>query len=820
MIIDSLTADVKGDKFGMGDSDAINQSYIYPDQFTLEKTKEKAWFIKRTMDYFANIAFAQYKQNAKFRRNYRLVNGEFSFDDYMSEESIQDLLSIIEDTPNEQPEVPQHLKHYSIINSPVNDMIGGLINRPFKYRVKAVDSHSVDETIDFRTQLIEEYFLAKIEAQLEGVPEEQVEQARQQMMDDMQKKMLDYTSVGEVWANKILGALKHNFKLKDKSIRGFTDFLITAQQFHHIYPYQNELGFNYKVENPSNVWYLANRNSFTTRDCWAIGLIEVLTISEIIDKWQLTAEEIEHLNSKTLQNLRNNEYSPLAPALPNPNDPLWQLTFENVGDFANGNIDHNVFSFNSQNAYTCVTAYYLSKKKIFKRTYIDEDGYIQTMFVSQDYKFDRKAGDIDLESFWINQWRTGVKIGADIYVENKALDYLDYPPIIGTVNTTRNTQAKSLVDLIKPFQILYNICLNQIWELLEKEIGVVFLGDMKLVPNKDSDDPIEMMLWNAREKGTILIDSSLENTGGPVQFNQMTRLDLSRSGEIQARIQLAQALKYECYELVGFTRQRLGTVMASESATGVNSSLQQSFAQTEPYHHAHDVVMQEVYQCLLETSQYISLHKPTSTINYLNSELESVFLSVTKDELLRKFFVFVTSYSEDRQTLEQLKQLAQPAMQNGAELSEVFELFTATSERSLKKVLDNIQKRKAQMQQQQMQQQQEAIASQERIAAEKIAAEERKYQDEALREDRNKELDRQNRLDVERLRGIANESSFSPDKDLTPLLMKESENLRKESMDRFTKYEKNRKLDQEDRKMDIKEKEIETNLKIAKTNKN
>lgn len=820
MIIDSLTADVTGDKFGMGDSDAINQSYIYPDQFVLEKVKEEGWFIKRTLDYFANIAFAQYKQNAKFRRNYRLINGEFNFNDYMSEENIQDLLSYIEDTPNEQPEVPSHLRHYSILNSPVNDLIGGYINRPFKYRVKAVDDESVNETIDFRTKQIQEYFLAKIEAQLEGIPPEQIEQARAQMMDNMQKEMLDYTSAGEVWGNKILAALKHTLRLKDKSVRGMLDFLITNHEFHHILPAQNEMGFDYRVENPSNVWWLSNRNPFTTKDCWAIGTIEVLTISEIIDRWQLTAEEIEHLNSKTLQNLRNNEYTPLAPALPNPNDPLWQLTFENVGDFANGNIDHNVFSFNSQNAYTCITAYYVSKKKIFKRTFIDEDGYLQTMFVSQDYKFDRKAGDIDLESFWINQWRTGVKIGADIYVNSKALDHLDYAPIIGIVNTTRNTEGKSLVDLMKPFQILYNICINQIWELLEKEIGVVFLGDMKLVPNKDSDDPIETMLWNAREKGTILIDSSLENTGGPVQFNQMTRLDLSRSAEISARIQLAQALKAECYELVGFTRQRLGSPMASETATAVNASLQQSFGQTEPYYHAHDTVMREVYQCLLETAQYYALSKPTSTINYLNSELESVFLSVTKDELLRKFFVFVTSYSEDKQTLEQLKQLAQPAMQNGAELAEIFELFTATSERSLKKVLDNIQARKQAMAQQQAQMEQQKIEQAQQIATERLQKEEEMYRDKADREDRNKELDRQNRLDVERLRGIANESSFSPDKDLTPLLIKESENMRKESMMRFEKYAQSRKLDQEDRKLDIKEKEIETNLKIAKTNKN
>ncbi len=33
---------------------------------------------------------------------------------------------------------------------------------------------------------------------------------------------------------------------------------------------------------------------------------------------------------------------------------------------------------------------------------------------------------------------------------------------------------------------LYNICMNQLWELLEKEIGVVFLDDLKVVPKKDS----------------------------------------------------------------------------------------------------------------------------------------------------------------------------------------------------------------------------------------------------------------------------------------------------------------------------------------------
>lgn len=800
-------------------TDPLNHSYFYPEQFMSAAKKQKPQWIKSTLDYFANIAFAQYRQNTKFRKNYRLFNGEFNFEDYNSDPDIKEMINYLSDVPEQDPEIPQHLKHYPIVNPPINQLKGELINRPFKYKVKAVDEHSIDENIDYRTELIKEFFLSKMTAQLEGMPAEQAEQAQQQLMQEMQQKILDYTSTAEEWGNKILNALKYQFKLKEKSTQGFLDFLITGQEFHHFYPDNSRVGFNYKVENPSNVWYLANRNAMYTTDCWAVGTIEVLSVSEIVERYNLTGEEIKHLTSKSLQNLRNNEYSPLSPALPDPNDPLWQLTFENVGDFANGGIDTNVFSFNSQHAYTVVTCYWQSKKKIFKRQYIDEEGYLQEQFVSEDYKFDKQMGDIALDELWINEWWKGIKIGADIYIDVEPLEYSQTCPIVGMVNTTRNTQGKSLLDLLKPYQVLYNICMNQLWELLEKEIGVVFLGDMKVVPKKDSQDPIETMLWNARNRGALFIDTSPENTGGSVQFNQMTRIDLTRTQEIQSRIQLAQALRTEAYELIGVTRQRLGSPTATETATATKEGLAQSFAQTETWFAWHDNVMQQVYQTMLEMAQYTELQKPTSTLNYLNSELETVFLRVTKNELLRELFVFVTSYAEDRVTLEQLRSLSQPALQNGAELIEIFDLYTASSERSLRKVLQGVQDRKSSMQQQQMEQQQQEMQMKQQQFEQTMAVEEQRNAEKVQREDLNKELDRQNRLDIERLRGIANESSFS-DKDLTPLLMKETGILKAVSEERVKSIE-NREINKlKSRELDLKEKDIDTKLQIAKENKN
>jgi hypothetical protein len=799
-------------------TDPVNHAYFYPEQFVSLSDKEKESWIKSTMDYFANIAFAQYKQNITFRKNYRLLNGEFNFSDYTNIPEMQELISYLNDVPDQEPEVPQHLKHYPIVNPPINQLKGELINRPHKYKVKAVDDEAVNETIDFRTELIKEHFVKKLEAQLEGQPIDPEQEA--QMQQELQNKILDYTSVAEEWGNKTLNALKYHFNFREKSQQAFLDFLVTGKEFHHFYPDNSRLGFTYKTENPSNVWYLANRNAQYTSDCWALGLIEVLSMSEIVERYNLTGEEVEHLKNRSLQNLRNNEYSPLAPALPDPNDPLWQLTFENVGDFANGGIDHNVFSFNSQHSYTVVTSYWQSKKRIFKRTYLDEEGFQQEMFVSEDYKMDKTLGDITLEELWINEWWRGIKIGADIYVNVEPLEFTQSAPIVGIINTTRNTQGKSLLDLLKPYQVLYNICMNQLWELLEKEIGVVFLGDLKVVPKKDSQDPIETMLWNAKNRGTLLIDTSIENTGGAVQFNQFSRLDLTRSQEIQARIQLAQQLRLEAYELVGLTRQRLGNSQASDTATAANNALIQSFAQTETWFAWHDNILQKVYQTILDMAQYIELQKPTSTLNYLNSELETVFLQVSKNELLHELFVFVSSYAEDKVTLEQLKQLAQPAMQNGAELSEMVDLFTANSERSLRKTLSDVQKRKEAIRQQEQALKQQQLEQQQAQFEQKMQMDAAQKAEDARRDDMNKQLDRENRLQVVQLQGIANEGSYNPDVDTTGLLIEQTKIAQDISQQTFEKVTKNKELSLKEKELALKEKDIDTKLKIAQTNKN
>jgi hypothetical protein len=182
--------------------------------------------------------------------------------------------------------------------------------------------------------------------------------------------------------------------------------------------------------------------------------------------------------------------------------------------------------------------------------------------------------------------------------------------------------------------------------------------------------------------------------------------------------------------------------------------------------------------------------------------------------------VFVSSYAEDKVTLEQLKQLAQPAMQNGAELSEMVDLFTANSERSLRKTLGDVQKRKEAIRQQDQALKQQQLEQQQAQFEQKMQMDAAQKAEEARREDMNKQLDRENRLQVVQLQGIANEGSYNPDVDTTSLLIQQTKLAQEVSKQTYDKVSKDKELSLREKELQLKEKDIDNKLKIAQTNKN
>jgi hypothetical protein len=751
---------------------------IFPDQFKTDKEKQDESWIKNTMDYFANKAYAEYVKNRDtFVKNYDLIKGILRMEDFYQEPQVRSFTDMM----TADLQLPAYVKMYSIMTTPVNELVGEITKRPDTFRVKAFDDDSKAEELQFKTDILQEYVISqakqKIVQQAAMQGEEIDEEELQQLTMDQVKDVLDsYTSVAEKWANHVLTCQKAEFNLKEKSEDAFRDLLISGREFYHIYEDNSKLGFNVEVANPKNTWFLTTPDRKWISDptgraqgAYAAGTVQVMELSEIIESIpDLTKEEIDHLRSSLqdygLINVRESN-------LGNPNatpgidsvqydtfDPLVLQTRMIIESEMKENNDglkdflgltSNVSSFGYK--YVVVRSYWLSKKKIGKVIYLDEMGNEQSVLVDENYKSGTLPTQESIEWGWINQWYQGTKIGPDIY-HIKPFKLLNYCPIIGTTFEVKNTEAKSLVDLMKPFQVLYNVCMNQLYKLLEKEVGKVYLTSIRHIPipkDGDAQDALDIWEMEARNRGVMFIDDSPENLKSPSSFNQFRDIDLTRTQEIQSRYTLAQQLKNECWELIGMSRQRMGSVAASESATGVNTAVQQSYSQTEPLFVAHEYIMGQLYQSIIDAALYVESKKPQSTLSYITNEGESAFVQVNGSDLkFRDLKVFLTNRPEDKQMFDELRGLSQAIIQNGGSLYDVIELYSTKSMRAMKKVFKELKDRQMQLQDQQMQTQQQQLDQQREIAAAQLQQTQLQKEQEIANDNYQNELDRLNKKEI------------------------------------------------------------------------
>jgi len=746
---------------------------IFPDQFKTEKEKKDESWIKNTMDYFANKAYAEYVKNRDtFVKNYDLVKGILHQEDFYQEPDVKSFTDMLE----ADLALPAYVKHYSIVTTPINELIGEISKRPDTYRVKAFDDDSQSEELQFKTETLQNFIMAQAKQKIiekitmsgQEMPEE--EEIQQMTIEQVKDQLDSYTSVAEKWANHILTCQKAEFNLKEKSEDAFRDLLISAREYYHIYEDNSKLGFNIEVANPKNTWFLSTPDRKYISDptgraqsAYAAGTVQVMELSEIIESIpDITKEEIDHLRSSLqdygLINVReSNLGNPNAPeGIDSVNydtyDPLVLQTRMMIESEMKENNDglkdflgltNNVSSFGYK--YVVVRAYWISKKKIGKLIYLDELGNEQSTLVDENYKSGTMPTQQSLEWGWINQWYQGIKIGPDIY-HIKPFNLLNYCPIIGTVHEVKNTEARSLVDIMKPFQVIYNVCMNQLFKLLEKEVGKVQLMSLRHIPipkDGDAQDALDIWEMEARNRGVVFIDDSPENMKSPSSFNQFTALDLTRTQEIQSRYTLAQQLKAECWELIGMSKQRMGAVSASESATGTNTAMQQSYSQTEPLFVAHEYVLGQLYQAIVDAALYVESAKPQSTLSYITGEGESAFVQVNGSDLsLRDLKEFLTKRPEDTQMFNELRQLSQAIIQNGGTLYDVVELYSSKSQRDLKKTFKDLRDRQIaqQDQAQQLQQQQQQAQEQQAQAQQQFLIQQ--HEEQLAHDDYQKELDR------------------------------------------------------------------------------
>lgn len=442
------------------------------------------------------------------------------------------------------------------------------------------------------------------------------------------------------------------------------------------------------------------------------------------------------------------------------------------GDIINQILSEGEDYFDQGTAYLVrvTTAYWKSQRKVGHLTKILDTGEVITEIVTEDYKItDKPIYDTRLfknknkenllfgehiDWIWINEVWGGVKIGPNlpsfwgmnnpggfspiyIGVDKNHVGPLKFQfkgdsslygcklPVEGAVFSDRNTKSTALIDLMKPYQIGYNIVNNQIADILVDELGTVIMLDQNSLPRhslgEDWGKGNYAKAYVAMKNFQILpLDTSITNTENALNFNHFQKLDLEQTNRLMSRINLANYFKQQAYEVIGVNPQRMGQQISQQTATGVEQAVNASYAQTEMYFIQHcDYLMPRVHQMRTDLSQFYHSTKPSARLSYMTSADEKVNFEINgTDLLLRDLNIFCTTTANHRAVLEQLKSMAIQNNTTGASIYDLGKLIQSDSLAQLNDVLkDAEQKQQAQKQQemqQQQQMQQEQLASQEK----------------------------------------------------------------------------------------------------------
>ncbi len=436
------------------------------------------------------------------------------------------------------------------------------------------------------------------------------------------------------------------------------------------------------------------------------------------------------------------------------------------------------------------TGYWKSQRKVGHLTKIDEVGNITQDIIDETYVVtDKPVYDTSLfrnkskrnlffgehiDWIWINQTWGGVKIGSNrpgfwgtnnpggiqpIYlgINQNRIGPLKFQfrgehslygcklPVEGSVFSDRNTRSTSLVDLMKPFQIGYNIVNNQIADILVDELGTVIMFDQNALPRHSlGEDWGKNNLAKAyvamKNFQMLPLDTSIANTENPLGFQHYQTLNMQQTERLMSRIKLAEYFKMQAFETVGITPQRLGEKVEQATATGVQVALNNSYAQTEVYFIQHsDYLMPRVQQMRTDLAQYYQSKNPSIRLQVITSTDERKYFEMTGTDLLsRDINVFCTSKANVRATIERLKQLAINNNTAGASIFDLGSIIKSDSVAEIDQIMKDSEKKMQQQRQEQMQHEQEMADKQ--IQA-KAAEEQAKRDFEASENQKDREKD-------------------------------------------------------------------------------
>ena len=296
-------------------------------------------------------------------------------------------------------------------------------------------------------------------------------------------------------------------------------------------------------------------------------------------------------------------------------------------------------------------------------TYVNEAGIIANRVVDEDYELNKAAGDIDIEWEYDNQIYEGYRIGTrmnGIYpIKARPIKYgrNDKLPYNGLMEVLPYLGKFSIITTVTPFQIMRNIFAYHREMVIAKNKLLLLLLPKSLL-GADPDDTIYRM---AADGVIYAYDEDDSNT---VKLQQVRLLNANMGDYIKQITELMESTRQEAWDTVDMNAQRYGEISQSAGVGTTQEAVARSSMGSIIIVEMFDQFRKRDYQRDLDYGKFAYIDGLDE--GYFDNEGKRRYISLDVNSYVYSDYgVFVKSDAKTKEKLEQLRQWAFSAAQNG-----------------------------------------------------------------------------------------------------------------------------------------------------------
>lgn len=607
----------------------------------------------------------------------------------------------------QQDGFPAMAQDYNIIKPKIDLLLGEETKRPFNFRVVHTSDIATSEIQNKAKQMIVDYIQATIMSKLG--PEEQARyqealQSGEIMTPEQIQKYIskDYKDIAEITAYHSLNYLKNKLNITHEFFKGWKDALIGGEEIYYVGIVNGEPCL--QRINPIYFDYDSDTSDleFIHEAQWCCYEM-IMSLTEVYDR--LYDKMSEKQLNELLDMMDDRSKGGVTPEVRKTSLDYPHIKTHSINGFSSNPFEE------ADNIHVWHCCWKSLKKIGFVNIINPETGMPEEYQVDETYK--ETGNELDVEWKWIIEVWEGYRIGQDLYVGIQPVEYqhisADNPnaqrlPYTGVIYNNTNSRPRSLVSMMKPLQYMYIVLWYRLELAMARDKGKVVTMDITQIPKSMNIDVAKWMHYlsalgvnfvNPYEEGW---DIPGREGGKPSQFNQISALDLTMANTIDQYINLMDKIESMLSEISGVSKQREGSISSNELVGNVERSVVQSAHITEPWFWVHNQVKKECLTMLLDTAKHAWKDNKTS-IQYVLDDATRAFLTLSDDFFYEDMDIFVEDTTKNQQQIEALKNLMQPAMQNGASLLDIAEIITMDNVTMIRSKLEEIEQKRMEQQQ-------------------------------------------------------------------------------------------------------------------------